>query len=521
MIKQFEWLKLYLVFLLLFFIQFLISLYINNWNFAYPLDDPYIHLAIAKNFSEHGIWGATQFEFSSTSSSLLFTVLIFVFFFIGLKTVLLSLIINILSVAILFFAIQKIAEKENWSKTTYYLINLSVLLFAPVIAIVLTGMEHILHIILSFVLFYYSAKLISDEYDIKDILFVTLLACFGSSIRYESLFIIFAVGLLLFLKKRFIPFIFLLIGALLPIIIFGLISLQHGQHFLPNTLLSKGHAPEWDIISLLNQSILWIKRVFIYPHILSCFVILIFGLFQISKYERNLSNKWFVYLILVIISFILHLTFAGVGWFFRYEAYLIVATLLSSGIIINKYLKKYQKLKEFILSKKLAFIVGLIIITPLFYRSLVSFYKSSYAPKNIYEQQVQMAKFISKYNYRSVMINDIGAVCYYNNVMITDLGGLATKEILEERKIIQKDSLLDLLIGKNKCEIAIIHEGIINQPYPEEWRKAGEWQISNNVICWKDKISFYSLDSRNYAELKNNLKEYSSELPSDVIMINN
>ena len=48
----------------------------NRFNeLVYPLDDAYIHMAISKNLQQHGVWGVTRHQFSSTSSSILFTLL--------------------------------------------------------------------------------------------------------------------------------------------------------------------------------------------------------------------------------------------------------------------------------------------------------------------------------------------------------------------------------------------------------------------------------------------------------------
>ncbi|MFX1392811.1 MAG: hypothetical protein ACFFAH_04470, partial [Promethearchaeota archaeon] len=47
--------------------------YLNEGNLVYSLDDAYIHMAIAKHFSQKGVWGITDKEFSSTSSSILYT----------------------------------------------------------------------------------------------------------------------------------------------------------------------------------------------------------------------------------------------------------------------------------------------------------------------------------------------------------------------------------------------------------------------------------------------------------------
>ena len=43
-----------------------VSVKMNQGHLIYALDDTYIHMAIAKNTVQNGVWGITKYEFSNS-----------------------------------------------------------------------------------------------------------------------------------------------------------------------------------------------------------------------------------------------------------------------------------------------------------------------------------------------------------------------------------------------------------------------------------------------------------------------
>ncbi|MBN2356156.1 hypothetical protein JXO59_08585, partial [candidate division KSB1 bacterium] len=69
----------------------------NDGHIIYVLDDTYIHMAMAKNIVEYGVFGITPYRVSATSSSPFWTLLLALLYGIFGKSEWLPLFLNYLS----------------------------------------------------------------------------------------------------------------------------------------------------------------------------------------------------------------------------------------------------------------------------------------------------------------------------------------------------------------------------------------------------------------------------------------
>ncbi len=85
----------------------------SGGRLVYALDDAYIHMAMARNLAEHGVFGVTRYGFTSSSSSPLWTLLL-----AGLFTLLgprgwLPLALNVLFAASLLAVADRVLQTHG------------------------------------------------------------------------------------------------------------------------------------------------------------------------------------------------------------------------------------------------------------------------------------------------------------------------------------------------------------------------------------------------------------------------
>src|SRR6186713_1964505 len=121
---------------------------------AYPLDNSYAPMAIAKNLVLHGTWGFSADHFVAASSSILYPILLALFFKVFGVHLLIPLLINLAAAILFLVVLQKWMSRRQAGPGIQLLILLSVVFLIPLPVVVAIGMEHCLQILFSFLFLY-------------------------------------------------------------------------------------------------------------------------------------------------------------------------------------------------------------------------------------------------------------------------------------------------------------------------------------------------------------------------------
>jgi hypothetical protein len=252
-----------------------ISLKQNGGHLVYALDDTYIHMAIARNFSEHGVWGVTSQGFSSTSSSLLWVMLLALDYSIFGVNEYSPLVLNLLfatATLCLFHFIFK-----GWGLSAVFCLAalVCVILIAPMPLLIFEGMEHVLHIFFTVLFFYLSVTVLAGKgprgtghaaFNEKMLLVVGPLLVMS---RYEGGFLVLSVCLFFVMRGRFIYAFILGAVSCLPVALYGLVSVSKGWYLVPNSILLKGHMVDFTSLEgILAQPVIALAQAILIMDVL-------------------------------------------------------------------------------------------------------------------------------------------------------------------------------------------------------------------------------------------------------------
>lgn len=502
---------------------------------SYPVDDAFIHLALAKQIAESGVYGVAPHEFSAASSSIGWPlVLAFAIEVAGAKAWL-PLALNAVFAVLLLFsvdrAVVRIAPAAGLIART--LVCLAVMILTPMATLIVLGMEHTAHAAAN-IAFITTAVLwlVDDSPDaktsVRSALAVAAWAGATTLWRYEGMFPVALVVGLALARRRLRPAALVALGGAVPIVLFGLYSKAHGAHFLPTPVLLKGrHFVFGDVsayFDLLGGDLL--DRFGTEAYALAIAVAAAALAFHLIRRDGFWTANVLA-LVVTVGTVVLHLELASVGWFFRYESYFIAMGVAFVGATFARLLPAPAELWRIAKTEKIrvgAAALGLVILSaPLWRRSITANNNTPMACRNIYEQQMQTARFLSgQFPKKRVAVNDIGAVAWLDESgEIVDLVGLATLAVAEAKhmKLDTAMSREDFVRLTRGVEVAVIYdEWFKENNLPPTWLRVARWTIRDNKSCAFPTVAIYATDPELYPTVLAAVRAFEPTLPDRVFV---
>jgi hypothetical protein len=474
-------------------------------HLVYSLDDPYIHMALARNLWA-GHYGLNLQEFSAPASSILWPLLLAPFTPVG-GLELAPLAINIACAAGLLTFLMRVAGPDLGvadAMTAALLGCLAVLLF-NLVGLTFTGMEHVLQVLVSVLIVVGLIRFL--DRGAAPWWFVAALAL-APLVRYESLALTAPALAVLWLRGRrgLALAVFGFVAVTLGAFSWYLVSL--GLEPLPSSVLAKSATLSQSSMGRGSAAVLQLLRN-VRDNLLSLTGVLL-GLLvtlQILGARRQPAStmRWLLGWLGATLT--LHLLFGRHGWFERYEIYVVAPCALLAvrawGDVLRLPPPPGRRLQAVAVAMVLLLSVRFVRATAL----------TPLAAANTYEQQYQMARFVRDHLKERVAINDLGLVAWFNpQLYVLDLAGLASIDALRAPRRTES-AWITRLTDRYGVRFAMIYATWYPKK-PCDWVEAGTLTLGRTRITASEPtVTFYGVGSDNAAIMRERLGGFGATLP--------
>lgn len=452
----------------------------TGMNFTYTLDDPYIHLALAKNLLQ-GHYGINLGEPSAPSSSILWPFLLTPF--AGLSLLYFEyvpLLINVVCAILSAVLLDRIFHGQR--ALIRAAIVFSIMLATNLFGLVFTGMEHSLQVLLVIYLAYglLERRVVETPGSQRQLFYASLFLL--PLVRYEGMAFSLPILAYLFLHAGQRRAATIVLAALVAAIAgFSLYLHSKGLGYLPSSVLAKSYyGSGFAVVENLRSNGLKYG-----------FLLLPIALIAVRRFSED---KLLGPLLLAITA--LHFVFGKYGWFGRYEVYFVIFIVV---LTVRELLAIAPRVWWLVFSLPLIFngLVFSTVFTPL-------------GAANIANQQRQMALIARELGAR-VAVNDLGLVALESSQYVLDLWGLGSIEALKARLENDVDpSWIRGLMERANVEYAIVYPNHF-PVVPGNWIRVADLKLNLPAVTTaSDQVAFFATSDAAAARLRATLEQFSA-----------
>ncbi len=463
-----------------------LAILINNHGmFIYTLDDPYIHLALAKQmFSGH--YGINPGEFSAPSSSIIWPFLLAPFAVLGNGMVLAPFFLNLIFAFLTIGPLLRLLDGLH--PVSKVLILGGFFLATNLYGLIFAGMEHTLQVYLVTLI---ACAVVKKEFGQVAItplpIYIALILL--PLVRYEGLAVSLPVLAYLFWhgERRSTVVSAAVIGAL--VVAFSLFLNHLGLGYIPSSVQAKtGTGLAALFFNVTNQ-----LDAYGWVLLAQLFVCVLF-----------FDRKPLILMLLTVAA--LHTLFGRSGQG-RYEAYWL--TFVGVFVIyacVTRMSERYMTALFAMLPVAFAIPVYTTLRVPL----------SSAA---IYNQQYSSGEIVRALG-EPVAVNDLGLVALNGNQYILDLWGLGSIQALHYRKTRNDVDWMTTLMDEKDVHYAFVY----NEWFPERpknWIEVAEMRLTiPRASAAASSVFYYATDEESAKKLKTVMERFRDDTPNGKFTLN-
>ncbi|MEM8978552.1 MAG: hypothetical protein AAGD04_03655 [Pseudomonadota bacterium] len=463
--------------------------YARVGGFEYPLDDVYIHLAMAEQIAAGG-YGVNPGEYASAASSPFYPLLLVPFVGMSFASYV-PLIVNLMALVVaawLWGSLVLRSAAPPWLKLAIAVAGPLALNFAGVAFV---SMEHTAHVVATLLILRGLQDFVAE-----DVLtwMLWLGVILSPALRLEGLAFALAAGGVVALSGRWAAGFALGAAALLPVVSFVAVLSAFDVGPLPNSVMAKlgdgagGSAPFPQ--NLLNGMAIntakWGGRALLLGTALALVAL------SMTRGKARLMA------LAVFLAGLAHLLVGQIGWLDRYEVYALVLTF--GGVVA--------------LSQAPGLTLAGILLTGVYYGSQAYDYPA--ASYGISRQQSVMAEFVKEHVKEPVAVNDIGKIAWQNANYVLDLWGLANSEALELRLSEAEGPWIVPLAEARDVRLAMIYDDWLGENVGETWVRFGCLRLLNSIsFLGSYNTAFYATDPAYVEELSQKFAGFAEGLPEN------
>lgn len=474
--------------------------------FEYPLDDVYIHLALAKTITQ-GTYGVNAGEAASASSSILYPFLLLPFPGTELQR-LLPLFWNVLAVAACGWVWGRIVAESRLRGIFAVALAVAAPVLLNMSGLGFTGMEASLHMLASLLIVLGLWRALEGQ-GVAGWFVAAAIA--APLLRYEGLALALGSAGVLAIAGERRAALWIAVCVIATVGAFGLFLMSLGLPPLPGSVLAKSTSPG------LEDGFLTARVVRLLASLTKPAAQIIAGLSVATGFAflafpalRRPPVVWL--LALVTLSALGHLLFGQIGWLHRYEPYILSAQVAALLLVAPKTDGLMWPLRG-----------AAVLVTALAGFAYMPSLWGSYSgnPRAIHLQHAQMARLVREYLKVPVAVNDLGRVAWESPHYVLDIWGLGSDEARRIRlgEPPPPPGWAGPLAAKHGVKAAMIYDKWLSKAVGPDWVRVAYLSIperKGTIGDWE--VAIYATDPAYAPELRARLAEFAPTLPTEAVL---